>query len=74
MKILTNQSIRVVIYENRFRSNRLLTLLNFCLIFLDDFYEFSCGGFLKSKRIPDEQPRIDVFDDLRDTLAYNVAG
>ena len=40
----------------------------------EDFYEFSCGGFLKSKRIPDEQPRIDVFDDLRDTLAYNVAG
>ena len=39
-----------------------------------DFYQFSCGGFIKSKRIPDEQSRVDVFDGLRDNLAYDVAG
>ena len=44
------------------------------MICFKDFYQFSCGGFIKSKRIPDEQSRVDVFDDLRDNLAYNVAG
>jgi hypothetical protein len=40
----------------------------------EDFYQFSCGGFLKSKRIPDEQSRVEIIDILRDNLAYNVAG
>ncbi|CAF0711928.1 unnamed protein product [Brachionus calyciflorus] len=39
----------------------------------EDFHLFSCGSFVKAKRIPDEQTKIDVFDILRNTLAYSVA-
>jgi hypothetical protein len=40
----------------------------------EDFHLFSCGSFIKNKRIPDEQTKHDVFDILRNNLAYSVAG
>ena len=40
----------------------------------EHFYEFTCGTYIKNKRVPDEQSKIDIFDDLRDNLAYNIAG
>lgn len=39
----------------------------------EDFYEFSCGSYIKNKRIPDEEARLEIFNGLRDTLAYNLA-
>jgi hypothetical protein len=40
----------------------------------EDFHLFSCGSFIKNTRIPDEQSKIDVFDILRNNLAYSVSG
>jgi membrane metallo-endopeptidase-like protein 1 len=40
----------------------------------EDFYQFSCGSFLKEVRIPDEQSKIDEFFMLRDQVAYSIAG
>lgn len=40
----------------------------------DNFYQFSCGMFGNSHRIPDDQPKIDELSILRDKLAYSVAG
>ncbi len=34
----------------------------------------SCGTFLKTKRIPDDETRTDVVDGLRDSLTFKVAG
>jgi membrane metallo-endopeptidase-like protein 1 len=39
-----------------------------------NFHEFSCGSFVKTKRIPDEQGKIDVFDILRIELLQSVSG
>ena len=39
----------------------------------ENFYEFSCGSFIKNKRIPDNEARIEIFNGLRDVLAYNLA-
>ncbi|RNA08869.1 membrane metallo-endopeptidase-like 1, partial [Brachionus plicatilis] len=39
----------------------------------DDFYQFSCGSFIKTSRIPDEKTKIDVFDILRNDLVYMVS-
>lgn len=39
-----------------------------------DFHQFSCGSFVKLKRIPDEVSKIDLFEILRTKLANEVAG
>lgn len=39
----------------------------------ENFHEFSCGNLIKTLRIPDEHSRVDVFDTLRESLAFNVA-
>ena len=39
----------------------------------EDFYQFTCGSFLKTKRIKDEESKINEFSLLRDKLAYTVA-
>lgn len=39
----------------------------------ENFYQFTCGNFLKNKRIPEDQSRVDVFDMLRYDLAYEIA-
>lgn len=38
----------------------------------EDFYQFTCGAFLKTKRIKDEESKINEFSLLRDKLAYTV--
>ena len=40
----------------------------------EDFHQFACGSFVKFKRIPDEQSKIDAFDMLSNNLALSVAG
>jgi hypothetical protein len=40
----------------------------------EDFHQFTCGSFVKKKRIPEEQARIDAFDILRQDLTYFVSG
>lgn len=34
----------------------------------DDFFEYACGSFLKSKMIPDEKSSISQFSEVSDTL------
>lgn len=42
----------------------------------DDFYDFACGGFLKSTRIPDDKTSVNTFtninDDLQDRLKLTI--
>jgi predicted metalloendopeptidase len=40
----------------------------------EDFHSFSCGSFIKTKRIPDEQTKTDVFDMLRLNLGFQITG
>ena len=40
----------------------------------EDFFEFSCGNFLKTQRIQDDQNRISEFSILRDTASFSIAG
>ncbi len=40
----------------------------------EDFHAFSCGSFIKTKRIPDDQTKTDVFDLLRLNLGFQIAG
>jgi len=34
----------------------------------DDFFEYACGNFLKTKMIPDEKSSISQFSEVSDTL------
>ena len=40
----------------------------------DDFFEFSCGNFLKTQHIQDDQNRISEFSKLRDTASISISG
>lgn len=39
----------------------------------EDLFEFTCGNFVSSNRIPDDQTNLDSFGNLRLKLAANVA-
>lgn len=39
----------------------------------EDFNKFSCGNFLRTKRIPEDSTSIDSFTDLRNNLANGVS-
>lgn len=34
----------------------------------DDFYDFACGGFLKSTNIPDDKTSVNTFIEISDEL------
>lgn len=38
----------------------------------DDFYEFSCGGWLDSQVIPDDRTSVSVFSQLQDDLNHKL--
>jgi len=38
----------------------------------DDFYKFSCGGFLKKKVIPDDKPLLSSATPMDDRLFYQL--
>ena len=40
----------------------------------ENFFEFSCGNFVKNQRIQDDQTKISEFSKLRDTATYSIAG
>ena len=40
----------------------------------DDFFQFSCGSYVKNTRISDDATAADTFSILRDRLSYHVAG
>jgi predicted metalloendopeptidase len=40
----------------------------------ENFFEFTCGNFLKTQRIQDDQNRISEFSILRDTASFSIAG
>lgn len=40
----------------------------------ENFFEFSCGNFVKNQRIQDDQTKISEFSILRDTATYSIAG
>jgi hypothetical protein len=40
----------------------------------EDFNQFGCGNFIKSKRMPAEASSIEAFSELRGNLAGAVAG
>ena len=51
-----------------------MLIFNRIIIFSgEDFHQFSCGSFIKKKRIPDEQNKIDVFDILRNEMMHSVS-
>lgn len=39
----------------------------------ENFFQFSCGNFLKTQRIQDDQTKISEFSMLRDTASYSIA-
>lgn len=39
----------------------------------EDFHQFSCGSFIQNQRIPQDQSKFDVFDILKQKLAYFVS-
>ena len=43
---------------------------NFFILFLKDFHQFACGGFLKTKIIPDDESNWDVFDIITKEIEY----
>ena len=52
-------------------AGQLLQNMNTTVDPCDDFYEYSCGGWMHNNPIPDDKLRYSTFDQLRDT-AQNV--
>ncbi len=40
----------------------------------EDFYQFTCGSFLNTKRIKEDETKINEFSILRDKLSFMLAG
>lgn len=40
----------------------------------EDFFEFSCGGFLKKTIIPDDKTTISRFNEISDELQLKLRG
>ena len=40
----------------------------------EDFYEFSCGGFMTRARLEDHESAKTTFNDLSDNLAKSLSG
>jgi predicted metalloendopeptidase len=40
----------------------------------EDFYEFSCGGFMSRARLEDHESAKTTFNDLSDNLAKSLSG
>ena len=39
----------------------------------EDFNKFSCGSFIKNRRIPDDSSSLDTFTDLRNALSFALS-
>jgi hypothetical protein len=71
LKILTHQQTHVSIDAWEFQN---IENVSFPSSLGEDFSQFACGSFIENKRIPDDQSKFDVFDILRNKLAYSIAG
>ncbi len=40
----------------------------------ENFYEFSCGMYSKTKRIPEDEIKIEIIDTISESVNYKVAG
>lgn len=40
----------------------------------EDFYEFTCGNYLKNNRLREDQSKLDEFSMLRDRVFWLVSG
>lgn len=40
----------------------------------EDFYQFSCGGYIKNARLTDSKSSKTLFNDLSDKLSISVGG
>ncbi|XP_076754338.1 M13 family metallopeptidase neprilysin 2 isoform X2 [Xylocopa sonorina] len=49
-------------------ASRLLKNIDFDVEPCDDFYDFACGGFLKSTNIPDDKTSVNTFSVISDEL------
>ena len=58
---------RVVVIE-KFLASRLLKNMDREIEPCDDFYDFACGGFLKSTIIPDDKTTVNTFTGISDEL------
>lgn len=40
----------------------------------ENFYEFTCGNYVKNNRLKEDQSKLDEFSMLRDRVSYLIAG
>lgn len=50
----------------------MLSRMDFSVDPCDDFYEFSCGTFLKETHVPSEKSNVDIFSTISDKLQEQI--